>query len=190
MSIICIGQCAYDLTFPIQEPLIENQKYRIMEPFSCIGAPAANAAYLCALWNAEIRRVLKEAGVDTAYLMEDESFSTPVSAIIANSFNGYRTIFNCPGIQRKLEFHYPEQAEILLLDGHELQASLEALSRYPDIDSIMDAGTFHEETSVLAQKVTYLVCSQDYARQFSNIEVSIQDENRDYCMRIRRGYTI
>lgn len=38
-------------------------------------------------------------------------------------------------------------------------------------------GTFHEETSVLAQKVTYLVCSQDYARQFSNIEVSIQDEN-------------
>ena len=28
MSIICIGQCAYDLTFPIQEPLIENQKYR------------------------------------------------------------------------------------------------------------------------------------------------------------------
>ena len=84
MSIICIGQCAYDLTFPIQEPLIENQKYRIMEPFSCIGAPAANAAYLCALWNAEtvlisrcgkdfygaeIRRVLKEAGVDTAYLM-------------------------------------------------------------------------------------------------------------------------
>ena len=192
MSIICIGQCAYDLTFPIQEPLIENQKYRIMEPFSCIGAPAANAAYLCALWNAatvlisrcgkdfygaEIRRVLKEAGVDTAYLMEDESFSTPVSAIIANSFNGYRTIFNCPGIQRKLEFHYPEQAEILLLDGHELQASLEALSRYPDIDSIMDAGTFHEETSVLAQKVTYLVCSQDYARQFSNIEVSIQDEN-------------
>ena len=53
MSIICIGQCAYDLTFPIQEPLIENQKYRIMEPFSCIGAPAANAAYLCALWNAE-----------------------------------------------------------------------------------------------------------------------------------------
>ena len=74
MSIICIGQCAYDLTFPIQEPLIENQKYRIMEPFSCIGAPAANAAYLCALWNAEtvlisrcgkdfygaeIRRVLK-----------------------------------------------------------------------------------------------------------------------------------
>ena len=27
MSIICIGQCAYDLTFPIQEPLIENLLY-------------------------------------------------------------------------------------------------------------------------------------------------------------------
>ena len=53
MSIVCIGQCAYDLTFPIHEPLIENQKYRIMEPFSCIGAPAANAAYLCALWKAD-----------------------------------------------------------------------------------------------------------------------------------------
>ena len=91
MSIICIGQCAYDLTFPIQEPLIENQKYRIMEPFSCIGAPAANAAYLCALWNAEtvlisrcgkdfygaeIRRVLKEAGLIQHTLWRMKAFNT------------------------------------------------------------------------------------------------------------------
>lgn len=190
MSIVCIGQCAYDLTFPIHEPLIENQKYRIMEPFSCIGAPAANAAYLCALWKAEtalisrcgrdfygteIRKVLDQAGVNTTHLMVDEHFTTPVSAIIANSSNGYRTIFNCPGIQQELQFTFPNQVDILLLDGHELQASVEALNRFPDIDSVMDAGTFHEETSVLAQKVTYLVCSQDYARQYTDLEISIND---------------
>ncbi len=190
MSIVCIGQCAYDLTFPIHEPLIENQKYRIMEPFSCIGAPAANAAYLCALWKAdtalisrcgrdfygtEIRRVLERAGVDTRYLVTDEHFTTPLSAIIANSSNGYRTIFNCPGVQGKLNFEYPEDADILLLDGHELQASMEALRRFSDIDSVMDAGTYHEETKVLAQQVTYLVCSQDYARQYSNIEITVQN---------------
>ena len=39
MSIVCIGQCTYDMTFPIETPLVENQKYRVLEPFACIGGP-------------------------------------------------------------------------------------------------------------------------------------------------------
>ena len=68
-------------------------------------------------------------------------------------------VYKRQGVQGKLNFEYPEDADILLLDGHELQASMEALRRFSDIDSVMDAGTYHEETKVLAQQVTYLVCS-------------------------------
>lgn len=188
MRIVCIGQCAFDMTFPIQEPLIENQKYRIMEPFSCIGGPAANAACLNAMWGAEtslisrcgkdfygkeIKWILRNSGVDVTHVLEEEGFTTPLSAIIANASNGCRTIFNCPGLPQEQAFTYPKHADALLLDGHELPASLEALDRYPQAISVMDAGTYHKETSILAQRVTYLVCSQDYARQYTGEDIEV-----------------
>lgn len=191
MSILCIGQCAYDITFPIHEPLCENQKYRIYDKFECIGAPAANAAILCAMWEEEsilisrvgkdfygeqILNILKSLQVTTSYVMVDEAFATPISAIIANSSNGSRTIFNCPGEQRNLAFHYPDTTDVILVDGHELQASKEALQRYPDAVSIIDAGTYKEETRVLGGMVDYLVCSQDFARQYTGIQLDDQDQ--------------
>lgn len=33
MSIFCVGQSSYDITIPLEGPLIENQKYRITTPF-------------------------------------------------------------------------------------------------------------------------------------------------------------
>lgn len=191
MRIVCIGQCAWDMTFPIHEPLTENRKYRIMEPFSCIGAPAANAAYLCALWGEEaglisrigkdfygqeICRILESVHVDCTHVQEDEQFTTPCSAIIANSSNGYRTIFNCPGNQRELSFTYPQKADYLLLDGHELQASLEALKRFPAAISVLDAGTCREDTKTLGALVDHLVCSQDFAYQYTGIAITIEDK--------------
>lgn len=191
MSIVCVGQCAYDITFPIEEELKENQKYRIYHKFECIGAPAANASILCAMWGEDtmlisrigtdiygkqIKKGLESFHVCTKYLYEDREFATPISAIIANASNGYRTIFNCPGIQKALPFQYPkENVEVILVDGHELQASLEMLERHPKAISIIDAGTYKDETRLLAGKVDYLICSQDFAFQYTGIEVNIQN---------------
>lgn len=192
MSILCIGQCAYDITFPIHTPLVENQKYRIYDKFECAGAPAANASILCAMWEEkaqlisrlgndfygkEILHILEANGVDTSYICMDEEFSTPISAIISNSSNGTRTIFNCPGRQRELAFQYPcNEVDVILVDGHEIQASLIALHDYKGVPSIMDAGTYKEETKELAQRVDYLVCSQDFARQYTGLEIDVEDK--------------
>ena len=191
MSIVCIGQCTYDMTFPIETPLVENQKYRVLEPFACIGGPATNAAYLCALWNVrttlvsrcgtdfygkEICDTLEKVGVDISHLIIDPTIETPRSAIIANACNGYRTIFNCPGKLQELCFTFPTKPRVLLLDGHELKASIEALNQFPDAESVMDAGTYHEETKDIAQRVNYLVCSQNYAEQYSQTKITLDDE--------------
>lgn len=191
MSIVCVGQCAYDITFPIEEELKENQKYRIYHKFECIGAPAANASILCAMWGEdttlisrigtdvygkEIKKTLESFRVSTKYIYEDRDFATPISAIIANASNGYRTIFNCPGIQKELPFQYPEEnVEVILVDGHELQASLAMLERHPKAISIIDAGTYKDETSILAGKVDYLICSQDFAFQYTGVEINIEN---------------
>ena len=117
--ILCIGQSAYDITYVIHEDLIENQKYRIYETMECVGAPATNAASLCAKWQEDsalisrvgndlygekILQTLRAQGVDTRFIKELEDFKTPVSTIIAHAENGSRTIFNCPGELHPCEF--------------------------------------------------------------------------------------
>lgn len=184
--ILCIGQSAYDITYVIHEDLVENQKYRIYEIMECVGAPATNAASLCAKWQEDsalisrvgndvygekILQTLREQGVDIRYIKELDDFKTPVSTIIAHAETGSRTIFNCPGELHPCEFAYPAHCDVILLDGHEMDASLEALTRFPDAVSVLDAGTCKEETRLLGAMVDHLVCSQDFARQYSGITI-------------------
>lgn len=185
MRILCIGQAAYDITFPVDEPIVENQKYRIMEKIECMGGPAGNAAYLCARWGADtvlqarvgddiyghkIRNILESVQVDTSCIHVDSEFETSISGIIANRRSGHRTIFNCPGIVEPITFQMPSpDPDVILVDGHEPDASFKALKQYPDALSIIDAGTLRDATKELSKLVDYLICSQDFAYQYTGI---------------------
>lgn len=188
--IVCVGQSAYDITYRIHEDLVENQKYRIYETMECIGAPATNAACLCAKWGEDtalvsrvgkdlygekILETLRDQYVDTRYVKQLAGFQTPVSTIISHVETASRTIFNCPGKLEPCAFALPLTCDVLLLDGHELEAGLEALERYPDAVSVLDAGTCKEETKLLGALVDHLVCSQDFAYQYTGIKIDKQD---------------
>lgn len=185
MSILCIGQTAYDITLPMNESIVENQKYRIFDKLECLGGPAANAAYLCAKWDAptmlmsriandtygnKIIKDFQDIGLNCDYIVQPNNFHTPLSIIINNQKNGNRTILNNPGILEDIEFKFPKDVEVILMDGHELASSLKAMERYPDAISILDAGTCRDNTMTLGRVVDYLVCSQDFARQYANFE--------------------
>lgn len=196
MSILCIGQAVYDLTFPLDSFIQENQKYRIQQRLSCMGGPAANASYLCALWGIEtslIARVgndlfgkeiiqeLSSVGVSTTSIYMDKLHSTSISCILSNKQNGSRTIINTPLPNEQFPITWPTQTpNVLLLDGHEKEASLEALQKYPQATSILDAGTYKPEIMELINRVDYLVCSQDFAYQYSGISISIDQEETWY----------
>ncbi|MBO0454913.1 carbohydrate kinase family protein [Candidatus Enterococcus murrayae] len=191
MSILCIGQAVYDLTFPVNEPLIENQKYRIPDRHECMGAPAANAAYLCGTWGAEtsliarigndlfgqeILQTLKTGKVDISSLYVDHKQATSISCIVVNEQNGHRTILNSPMKEQKFPIVLPQRSpDVLLVDGHELNVGLEAITKYPNAVSIMDAGTYKPELKELIQAVDYLVCSEDFAYQATGIRIRLEE---------------
>lgn len=193
MSILCIGQSVYDITFPCEESIIENQKYRIYDRLECMGAPAANAAYLCALWGAdtylmarvgndlfgkEIQRQLEEVKVHTETMLIDQNNPTSISCIITNTANGNRTILNSPMKETAYPINYPKQdIDIILMDGHELQASLDAIQHYPNAITVLDAGTYKPEIMELLHAVEYLVCSQDFAYQYTNIMIDVHNKD-------------
>ena len=190
-KVCCIGQSVYDMTYPIHEDVSENRKYRVTEKFECMGGPATNAAYLNAKWGNEtclISRVgndlygkkilsgLKDIGVNTEFVKICGQ-DTSVSAVISNLSNGKRTIFNCPANKEEINFEYPKDIDVILVDGHELKASLEILNLFPKAKSLIDAGTYKPELKELISKVDYLICSEDFAKQYTNLEIDLDDND-------------
>ena len=198
MGIVCVGQSAFDIIVPVQEPIIDNQKYCIQTEMQCAGGPALNAACLCARWGApvqlvsrigkdaygrKLRGILQSYGVGTGYLIPDEETMTPYSYIFVNTKTGNRTIFNRPAVFADVT--YQEEGlnpDVILSDGHEDRISVELIQRYPEAVSVIDAGTCREATLHVAKHVDYLVCSENFARQYTAEAINLDDW--EACKRI------
>ncbi|AEB06243.1 PfkB domain protein [Coriobacterium glomerans PW2] len=203
-GIFCIGQAVFDVTLPYSGPLKSNGKYRVRRPHGCSGAPALNAACLCALWGAPTELVarvgrdrygqlieadLVRCGVGTRYLLRTECAPTSYSIIAVDDQSGDRAIFNvvekdseygcgmraqracvaesCMSYAEVCDFPIPTEApDVILADGHEAKAALSYLRAHPSAISVVDAGTFRQDTYEVAQHVDYLVCSEDFAKQY------------------------
>lgn len=194
-QVLCIGHSAYDITLPVESFPIENKKYDIKDVCECGGGPAGNAAFLISKWGLncayagcigndtyglKIKEELEDVGVNLEYLIVDENYDTPFSFILANNENGSRTLFNHDnkGKKTKTISFKDQKVDTILVDGHELEASIEALKKYPDAVSILDGGSFNNRTETLAKMVDYLVCSEDFAKQYTGIDELELEENR------------
>ena len=191
MKILCIGQTTYDLNFPISHSFQKNRKYIIQNLSQCPGGPATNAAFLLANWGADtslIARVgldpfgqlilsqMKDAGISTESIYMDPKASTSISCVIAHTSHGERTVFNAPAQETPFEPVWPQaDPDLILVDGRETKTALEALHRYPQAISIMDAGSYQPWTKAVGSLVDYFVCSEDLSRSYTNTEIKLDN---------------
>jgi sulfofructose kinase len=192
MKVVCIGHSTYDTTLPMSEYPTENLKYRIERHIECGGGPASNGAYLLAKWGMDtticsivgddyygdkIIEDFERIGANTQYLEKRQGHETSSGFIIANMSNGSRTIIESkkPPI-RKLSQEVNAHADIILIDGEHPETAKEVLEKNPDAISVLDAGRLNDDTKYLGQKVTYLVCSKDFAEEFSSKKINIEDK--------------
>lgn len=186
MKVICIGHSTYDTTLPMNEYPEENIKYRISNHIECGGGPASNGAYLMAKWGMDvsiasvvgkdyygdkIKEDYQKIGIDITHLEQKDQFDTTSSFIIANMSNGSRTIITSkkPPI-RKLSHSVLDKADVILIDGEHPETALEVLENNPDAISVIDASRLNDDTKKLGKMVTYLVCSHEFAEEFSGIK--------------------
>jgi sugar/nucleoside kinase (ribokinase family) len=181
--ILCAGHAAYDINFLLDKFPKENRKYNVDEVQESSGGPAANAASLLARWGVPtallaplgqdaygeaIRRDLAADGVVTALLQADNRYPTPFSIIVAHAENGSRTILTRKpqrppvAIDTQTLNRWVPEVEGLVFDGHEPEASLALIERYPRAWSLLDAGTLRPGTELLARRVDYLVASENF----------------------------
>jgi sulfofructose kinase len=112
-----------------------------------------------------------EHGVDTSCVVRGDA-PTPLSAVLVKP-NGDRALVNYKGNTQALtadRIRLPNpMPKTLLFDGHEppVSVALVAQARQAGIPTVLDAGSVHEGTLALMDKVDYLVCSEKFAKHWA-----------------------
>lgn len=176
MKILCIGNVTYDITFPVDEFIKENIKYRVNQMIECGGGPASNACYALGKWGMKpyfagiigkdefgnkIIEEFNKANVNLKYLDVRDNYNTTFSMIINNKENGSRTVLAYKPNNIKLN-KIDEDFDIILTDGQEYETSYELIKKSKAI-SVIDAGRTTPEVIELAKICDYVVCSLDFA---------------------------
>ncbi len=201
MKILCIGGSAYDITLPINQYPDENKKYRIPKRYECGGGSANNAAYLMALWHDEVYLAssigndeygdkiineIKEVGVNTDYF---ERINTPTttSYIINNLSNGSRTIITSkdPLMHFSDNFNIPLKPDVIFVDGNDYQMSMKMFRENLHAIKIIDAGSVKDGIKELCELCDYVVCSNDFARDYTKINFKCNEFDK-----IKEAYQI
>ncbi len=186
MKYLAIGHASYDITFRIDEYPIENTKKRVGEHIDCGGGPASNAGYLLALWGCDVSfqgivgndyygKMLKAefntVSLDTTYLELIDGHNTDLSIILANSTNASRTILTSKDEQvPRCSIDNNNKYDVILVDGEEEAMSLKILANNKDAIKIIDAGSYKESTVNLCSYVDYLVCSKNFALDYTKLD--------------------
>ncbi len=179
MKVLCIGHSSWDITVPVDDYPTENTKYRYNEKYSAGGGPASNAAYLLGKWGIEtviasvvgsddfgtkIKKEFQDINVNTNYIETSYDKDTSLSFILINKKNASRTVFNVATEHPPLKkLTYDFTPDIVFTDGHDYGASQNALSKYQNAISIIDAGRVTPELLELCKYVKYIVCSKGFA---------------------------
>jgi len=201
---LCIGTAAYDLFFPLDGWLEENRKYEIRSSQESGGGPAANAACLLARWGVptalacvlgddlygrRIREELAEAGLDLRLVEVRPGAATPLSVILVNTASGSRTVVNSLAATAPLRFGAAGlevlrglAPRLLLFDGHQPEASLQALELFPAARTLLDAGSLRPGTERLAPRVEFLVPSETFARAMTGVADLDTPEDLRRCL--------
>lgn len=191
MKVVCVGHSTFDITLPVKEYPTENIKYRLDYHIECGGGPASNGAYLLAKWGMDTtmlsivgkdyygERIIEEfqkIGVHTEHIEQMDNHRTTSSYIIANMTKGSRTVLSSKDEPiRNLSEPIKMDADVILIDGEHPEVAHDVLNQNPNAISVIDAGRLNEDTKSLGKKVTYFVCSKDYAEEFTGKKIDVNN---------------
>ena len=185
MKYLCIGRSAYDITLLLDCFPEENKKIKLnYDVIKDLGGCAANVASLLAKWKEEVYIVstigkdyhgeliqiaLKKSNINTKYL-QIENNKTTVSYILVNKKNLTRTILTNSSKKNISSINIKEKFDYLLTDGTNFLTTYNYIQNNPNCISILDAGEQSINIIKLCKIVNYIICSSDFAKEYSEIE--------------------
>ena len=199
MKIVGLGQCAIDHSFVIDLLPEPDTKKEVLQWEINGGGPVATA--LVSLSRLEmdcffhgvigddeagikIRDSLESENINTEGLITRSDSDSQAAFIAVEKSTGRRTIFwkrpTAQALQpEELPYDFLEGADFLLLDGLMSEASLYAanMAREKSVPVMLDAGRIRQGMIELAGISDYVVCSEEFAREFcSDLEEFIPEK--------------
>ena len=193
-DVLCVGHACYDLVFSVEKHPESDEKIFANNLVGCGGGPAANAAIAVSrlgltaafagylgqdLYGDMHLQEFKQHHVNTQLVVRGSS-PTPLSTVLVKP-DGKRALINYKGATMALSASTIDfsavKAKSILLDGHEPHISLDLIrqAQQTQTPTILDAGSWHEGTSKLFDKVDYLVCSEKFACQYAgNVQTALE----------------
>lgn len=195
MIIACIGNTAYDTTVSKEDFIEEGVRNDFREALFSVGGPTSNAASVLAKFgnNVEfygqvgndsngyfVRQEMAKEKIDLTHLNVSNNVMTPSSFVIINRTKNTRTIcslrsaidFEKPKIE-KIEFG--RNYDFILTDGKYPDDTIALINHNPQAIKIMDAGRINEGNIRVAQKMDYIICSEDFAKGMVGEEIDHTD---------------
>lgn len=191
MKILCLSHLTYDITLPMEEYPIENNKYHLNNPIESGGGAVVNATVLLAKWGLQyetylggvigndnygnvVKKEINSFGLSTRFIETTYDQATSVSFIMINKQNGSRTIINIEKSYvplKKLNLDFVP--DLIFTDAYDFKNSLELLEKFPNSISVVDANNFNDETIDVCKKSNYILAASDFAEK-------LVKENFDY----------
>jgi sulfofructose kinase len=188
LDVLCVGHACWDLAFRVSHHPAADEKMFAGAFVSSGGGPAANAAVAAARlgcktgfagylgndpWgDIHVREFLREGvGLD---LLKRGADPTPLAVVLVKP-DGTRAVVNSKGDNRFLPADAQDLSgvspKVILFDGHEplLSPALARAAREKGIPTVLDAGSVHAGTRSLADRVDFLVCSERFAREWTDL---------------------
>ncbi len=186
VDVLCVGHASYDLVFLVPDDPRPDQKTRAAGFLQCGGGPAANASVAVARLggSAAFAGYLGEDRYGDKHLLElgrdgvvtdlvvRGAAPTPLSVVLVKP-DGQRFLVNYREDTGPLPVGSVDfsaiSASVVLFDGHEPEISpaLAATAKEEGAAIMLDAGSLHRGTEALIDLVDYLVCSEEFATQFT-----------------------
>lgn len=192
MTILSIGEASYDITCPVEDYPVEGAKYLLNEKIESGGGIAANVAYLLGKWGETsyfagvtgaddyANKIKKEFGsvmVKTELMETSYEVGTPLSIILVNKKKATRTKFDVIGATKPQlkKYEYNIEPDVIFTDGKEYAATINALNKFPQAISIVDADRVDRDLLELCKYVKYIVCSKDFAETVSGMKIDFNN---------------
>ena len=189
MKILCIGNTSYDITMLVDKYPLENKKIRLDKPLvECGGGSASNASYLLAKWGIDtylassvgndiygnnIKKELLDVGVNLKYF-ETLDCKTTVSFIITNTTLGTRTILTSKDKNLNYNLKIDDEFDYILVDGEHTLIAMDTIKNSKS-KVLLDAGKVTDNILKLCKVSDYIVCSNDFARDYTKIDYKYDD---------------
>lgn len=197
MRILSIGLTTYDITFYTDCYPPANRKIRNNDKAEAPGGSAFNMTALLNKWGVDVSllsvigndiyasniiKYFQEQNIDETYLQKNDG-NTNLSSVVCNLKEGTRNIvaYQDPSLRPNdpdLDFN----PDLIITDGHYPEIVKSVINKYPQAVVLIDAGRFNEETVMLAKLAHYMICSKDFAEEYTGIDIDLS--NRDNIMNI------